>query len=198
MKQDRQHILTASVKRLLRRNATRNLRKIVNKAYGVDLSILFRELSLQDQLMLFDMIKNGEQKGILLSELDKDLLVPLVGGMEQAKIVAVLEAMPNDDVADLLHDLPEETADGLLKLMKEDSDAVENLMGYEADTAGGIMNPDFIAINQEISAKTPSEKFKTNLPTWRCRFICTLWTSMASWWGWRPCGNWSWSSRRPR
>ena len=153
MKQDRQQILTASVKRLLRRNATRNLRKIVNKAYGVDLSILFRELSLQDQLMLFDMIQNTEQKGILLSELDKDMLVPLVRGMDQTRIVAVLEAMPNDDVADLLHDLPEETADGLLKLMKEDSDEVENLMGYEADTAGGIMNPDFIALNQELSAK---------------------------------------------
>lgn len=153
MKQDRQQILTASVKRLLRRNATRNLRKIVNKAYGVDLSILFRELSLQDQLMLFDMIQDTEQKGILLSELDKDMLVPLVGGMDQTRIVAVLEAMPNDDVADLLHDLPEEMSDGLLKLMKEDSDEVENLMGYDADTAGGIMNPDFIALNREISAK---------------------------------------------
>ena len=137
----------------MRRNATRHLRKIVNKAYGVDLSILFRELPLPEQKMLFDIIEDVEQKGILLSELDKDLLTPLVGSMDQAKLVPVMEAMPNDDVADLLNDLPDETADGLLKLMKEDSDEVEHLMGYAADTAGGIMNPDFIALSQDISAK---------------------------------------------
>ena len=160
MGQDRQKMLTASIKRLLRRQATSHLRKIINKAYGVDLSILFRELPLRDQQMLFEMIENTEQKGILLSELDKDLLVPLVNSVDQAKIVTVMEAMPNDDVADLLNDLPDETADGLLKLMKTDSDEVESLMGYDADTAGGIMNTDFIALNQDISAKAAIEQIQ--------------------------------------
>ena len=154
MQQDRQKILNVSIKRLLRRGASSRLNKIINKTHGADLSILFRELPLQDQKLLFDMIEDVEQKGTLLSELDEDILVDLVDELPPEAVVATLEAMPNDDVADLLNQLPEETASNLLQRMeKEGSDEVEDLMRFADDTAGGIMNPDFIALNQEISAK---------------------------------------------
>jgi magnesium transporter len=105
------------------------------------------------------MIDDVEQKGILFSELDEDIFVEFIDGMEPDEVVAILEAMPNDDVADLLNQLPEETASGLLKRMKkEGSDEVEDLMRFEDDTAGGIMNPDFIALNQEITAKEAIEQ----------------------------------------
>jgi magnesium transporter len=158
MQQDRQKILTVSVKRLLRRGATSRLHKIVNKTHGADLSILFRSLSLQDQRQLFDMIDDVEQKGILFSELDEDLFVEFIDGLDPDEVVAILEDMPNDDVADLMNQLPDETASSLLKRMKkEGSDEVEDLMRFEDDTAGGIMNPDFIALNQEITASAAIE-----------------------------------------
>ncbi|MGD8703203.1 MAG: magnesium transporter, partial [Desulfosarcina sp.] len=68
MQHDRQKILNVSVKRLLRRGATSRLNNIVNKTHGADLSILFRDLSTKDQRLLFDMIVDVEQKGILFSE----------------------------------------------------------------------------------------------------------------------------------
>jgi len=126
MQQDRQKILTVSVKRLLRRGASSRLRKIVNKTHGADLSILFRDLPLQDQGLLFDMIDDVEQKGILFSELDEDLFANLIDGMDPDDVVFVLEAMPNDDVADLLNELPDETAAELLKRLKQvDRDLLE-------------------------------------------------------------------------
>jgi magnesium transporter len=161
MQQDRQKILMISIKRLLRRGAGSRLRKIVNKTHGADLSILFRDLSLQDQRMLFDMIEDNAQKGILFSELDKDLFVALIDGMDPNAVVLILEDMPNDDVADLLNQLPEETASSLLKRMnKEGSDEVEDLMRFADDTAGGIMNPDFIALNQDITANEAIEQIQ--------------------------------------
>ncbi|MBC2712641.1 MAG: magnesium transporter [Desulfosarcina sp.] len=161
MQQDRQRILTVSVKRLLRRGASSRLRKIVNKTHGADLSILFRDLSIQDQRVLFDMIDDVEQKGILFSELDEDLFIELIDGMDPDEVVAILEEMPNDDVADLLNQLPDDAASDMLKRMKkEGSDEVEDLMRFEDDTAGGIMNPDFIALNQEITAKEAIERIQ--------------------------------------
>lgn len=161
MQQDRQKILMISIKRLLRRGAGSRLRKIVNKTHGADLSILFRDLSLQDQRMLFDMIEDNAQKGILFSELDEDLFVTLIDGMDPDTVVAILEDMPNDDVADILNQLPEETASSLLDRMnKEGSDEVEDLMRFADDTAGGIMNPDFIALNQEITARDAIEQIQ--------------------------------------
>jgi magnesium transporter len=161
MQHDRQKILNVSVKRLLRRGAISRLHKIVDKTHGADLSILFRDLSLQDQQHLFGMIDDLEKKGILFSELDDDLFVDLINVLDTDDVVAVLEEMPNDDVADLLNQLPEETANGLLERMrKEGSDEVEGLMRYEDDTAGGIMNPDFIALNQEITAKEAIQRIQ--------------------------------------
>ena len=161
MQQDRLKILTVSMKRLLRRGASSRLRKIVNKTHGADLSILFRDLSLSDQRMLFDMIDDMEQKGVLFSELDEDLFAAFIDGMDPDQVAAILEQMPNDDVADLLNQLPDETASGLLKRMKkEGSDEVEDLMRFADDTAGGIMNPDFIALNQEITAREAIERIQ--------------------------------------
>lgn len=161
MQHDRQTILTLTVKRLLRRGATSRLRKIVNKTHGADLSILFRDLPHPDQRLLFDMIEDVEQKGILFSELDEDLFIDLIEDMDPEQVVAVLEAMPNDDVADLLSHLPEETVNSLLKRMnKAGSDEVEDLMRFADDSAGGIMNPDFIALDQEITASEAIERIQ--------------------------------------
>jgi magnesium transporter len=161
MQQDRQRILTISIKRLIRRGASSRLRNIVNKTHGADLSILFRDLPLQDQRLLFDLIDDVEQKGILFSELDEDLFVELIDGMDPDVVVSVLEHMPNDDVADLLNQLPEDAASSLLDRMnKEGSDEVEDLMRFADDSAGGIMNTDFIAFNQEITAKEAIEQIQ--------------------------------------
>ncbi len=161
MQQDRQQILTVSVKRLLRRGASSRLHKIVKKTHGADLSILFRDLPLQDQRKLFEMIDDIEKKGILFSELDEDLFVELIDGIDPDEVVSVLDAMPSDDVADLLNQLPDDTANGLLERMqKEGSDEVEDLMRFEDDTAGGIMNTDFIALNQEITAREAIESIQ--------------------------------------
>jgi magnesium transporter len=153
MKQDSSKILVDSTKRLLRRDANRHLKKIVNKTHGADLSIVFRSLSLSDQHHLFNLIEDNETKGVLFSELEEDILPELVDGLELDEVVDILETMPTDDVADLLGVLPEEKADTILKKMKkEGSDEVEDLLSYEDDTAGGIMVPDFIALREDTTA----------------------------------------------
>jgi magnesium transporter len=61
--------------------------------------------------------------------------------------------MPSDDVADILGKLPEKKANAILKKMKkEGSEEIEGLLSYEADTAGGIMVPDFIAMREDTTA----------------------------------------------
>jgi len=64
MSTDPNKILVESVKRLLRRGAISHLGKIVNKTHAADLSVVFHSLSLAQQLKLFNMITDVEQKGI--------------------------------------------------------------------------------------------------------------------------------------
>jgi len=161
MESDRNRILTESIKRLLRRNAVSHLLKIVNKTHAADLSRVFHYLSTHEQLKLFDLIKDIEQKGVLFSELDEGIFLNLIEGIDLDEIVNILEYMPNDDVTDLISRLPEETADSILdKMKKEDSDEVEGLLRYGDDTAGGIMVPDFIALREDTTAREAIESLQ--------------------------------------
>ncbi len=154
-------ILVDSIKRLHRRGATSHLKKIVNKTHAADLSVVFRSLSFSEQLRLFNLIADIEQKGVLFSELEEDIFLDIVEEMSIEDVVEIFETMPTDDVADLLERLPEDKADVILKKMKkEGSDEVEDLLSYENDTAGGIMVPDFIALSQEVNAKEAIESLQ--------------------------------------
>lgn len=154
MKNNKDNILLKSVKRLLRRDAIAHLSKIVNKTHGADLSELFRLLSLTQQHIIFNLIKDTEQKGTLLSELDEHDFLSFIEGIELDNFVEVLECMPSDDAADLIGRLPDEQAGILLeKMKKEESDEVEELLNYADDTAGGIMVTDFIALKEDITAE---------------------------------------------
>ncbi|WP_124327132.1 magnesium transporter [Desulfonema ishimotonii] len=151
--QNRNKILTETLKRLLRRNALPNLKKIVNKTHAADLSRVFSSLSILQQVTLFRMVEDVDQKGILLSELGDDVCINLIEALKLEDVIPVFEDMPSDDAADLLDKLPEEKADDILrKMKKEGSEEVEELLGYDADTAGGIMVPDFIALREDMTA----------------------------------------------
>ena len=161
MQSDRNKILVDSIKRLLRRNAMHNLKKIVEKTHAADLSRVFDSLTLPDQHKLFQMIPDTEQKGILFSELEEDTFLEFVEELDLREMVSILESMPNDDVADIIGRLPDEKSDEILRLMqKEDSEEVEGLLRYEDDTAGGIMVPDFIALGEETTAREAIESLQ--------------------------------------
>jgi magnesium transporter len=146
-------ILLESIKRLLRRDATSHLLKIVKKTHAADLALVFDSLSIHNQRRLFDIIDDVSIKGEVFSNLAEDTFLSLVNGMDLDDIVEILDLMPRDDVADLLGRLPVEKSDAILeKMKKEGSEEVEGLLHYEDDTAGGIMVPDFIALQEDTTA----------------------------------------------
>lgn len=154
MSVDRTRLLLDTIKRLLRRGAMGNLHKIVNKTHAADLAVVFRFLRLREQEALFDLMDNVEHEAMLFSELEEEILLKLIEDMPAEKIAGIMEQMPKDDVADLLGKLSDERAKALLDLMtKEGSEEVEELLGYDAETAGGIMVPDFIALKETTTAK---------------------------------------------
>ncbi len=158
---DRSRILTESIKRLIRRGANPNLRKIVNRTHAADLSIVFRSLSLNNQQKLFAMIEDIEQKSVLLSELEEYTFLDLIEHMDVDEIVEIFDFMPTDDVADIIGKLSREKSDLILDKMKnEESEEVEELLGYEDDTAGGIMVPDFIALRENMTAREAIESLQ--------------------------------------
>jgi magnesium transporter len=154
MASDQNRVLVESIRRLLRRKALPNLRKIVEKTHAADLSIIFGELPLSDQIILFDMIADIGKKGILLSELEDDAYLALASRIPDDVLADIFDKMPSDDVAELIDLLPEEISNAILKKMHaDDVEEVADLLSFADDTAGRIMTPDFIALREDITAK---------------------------------------------
>ncbi len=165
MSEQKNKILEETIKRLLRRGAHSNLRKIVNKTHAADLSVIFRNLSVDSQRRLFYMIDDYEQRAVLLSELTEYTITDFIETMDVDELLEVFDYMPADDVADLIADLPKETAEAVLdKMNNEESEEVEDLLSYDDDTAGGIMVPDFVALSEVITAKGAIESLQKDFP----------------------------------
>jgi magnesium transporter len=89
-----------------------------------------------------------------LEEVEPDFQASLVETMSDEKVADVLEEMAPDEAADLLAELPQERSQELLKLMeREEAEDVRRLLTYPEDTAGGIMNTEFIAIALHLTAE---------------------------------------------
>lgn len=89
-----------------------------------------------------------------LEEVEPDFQASLVETMSDEKVADVLEEMAPDEAADLLAELPQERSQELLKLMeREEAEDVRRLLTYPEDTAGGIMNTEFIAIPPHLTAQ---------------------------------------------
>lgn len=154
MHKDRTEILVESIKRLLRRGATKNLQKIVRKSHAADLSIVFREISQENRHKLFNLMEDTEQKVILFSELEESTFLDFISDLDLKDVVPVFEDMPPDDAAELLGLVGDELAEQILgQMKKEDSQEVKELMSYGEDTAGSIMTPDFIALRDDVGAR---------------------------------------------
>ncbi len=164
MQKDRNIILADSIKRLLRRGATRSLQNILSKTHAADLSLAFRELSKSSRLTMFNLMSDPEQQSILLSELEENIFLELVPEINLDEIATIFENMAADDAAELLGHLDEELSDAILEKMKnEDSLEVEHLMSYGEDTAGSIMVPNFIAIKEDMGAKDAIAALQSNM-----------------------------------
>src|SRR3546814_20229178 len=62
--------------------------------------------------------------------------------MDPDEIVAAVEDLDIDDLADLVEDLPDTVIDEVLKSMdRENSERLEQVLSYQEDTAGRLMNP---------------------------------------------------------
>lgn len=88
-----------------------------------------------------------------LEEVEPDFQASLVESMSDERVADVLEAMSPDAAADLLAELPEERSADILNLMeKDEADDVRRLLAYPEDSAGGIMNTEFVAVRPDTTA----------------------------------------------
>ena len=127
------------------------LGELLTASHPADLARALRELPVSHQVTLFRRLPR-EQAGAVLAEMDDTGVVALVEALGEGEVSQILDRMPPDEAADVVETLPEEQAEQILDLMPaEDSEEIQDLLQYGESTAGGLMTPEFVAVQERMT-----------------------------------------------
>lgn len=116
-----------------------------------DLVEIIAELDTQQKKELF-LLLSEQDAATLVQEMDEPDQIELIHLLTKERASAILNEMDTDDATDLLAELPPEEADELLALVEEETkEDIEDLLSYPANSAGGIMTTDYIAMSENLT-----------------------------------------------
>ena len=98
----------------------------------------------------------------VLVEIEEDTRDKFLASFSAEEIAESLDKMYADDATDVIQELPEEVQEEVLEALKDDehSSEISILLNYDEDSAGGIMDMDFISANWNWTVKMRSKKFR--------------------------------------
>ncbi len=107
---------------------------------------LINELDLDDQVTLFRSIST-DQAVLFLDQPELHYADQIIDSLDNGRAAEILNGMSADRATDIFHDLDWPSRNRLFSVLSpETKTALKKLMGYPADTAGGLMTTEFIAV----------------------------------------------------
>ncbi len=123
----------------------------LEKLHPADLADIVEELSRAEREAIFETI-DSEVAADALTEIDPKMQASILEALEPEKAADIVEEMAPDEAADLLSELTEETSAEILGEMdSEPKTEVRELLEFEEDTAGGMMNTEYVVLHENAS-----------------------------------------------
>ncbi len=152
-------VLLDTLRRLYRRGAIGNFKKLITKTHPADLAWVFHSLNSDERKSFFKIIAEMDIAPDFLSELDSSVMMELVEDLAPDFMADIVSKMAPDDAADLLEALPDDIAAEIRSCMDAaDRREVEELLKYDPQTAGGIMSTDFMYLDEELTVEEAIKK----------------------------------------
>lgn len=136
----------------LESGATMQIRYLLNGALPAqDVARLLESSPPKERKLLWELIDHDNQ-GDVLQYVSEEISIQFMKSMDTERLLAVSESFDDDDLADILQQLPETLVKEVLASMTAQNRArMESLMSYSEDSAGGLMNTDTITIRPNIT-----------------------------------------------
>ena len=134
----------------------------LEKIHPADLADIVEELSPADREAIFETI-NSEVAAEALTEVDPKMQASILESLEPEKAADIVEEMAPDHAADVLKELEESTSEEILEEMEVAPESeVRELLEFKADTAGGMMNTQFISLHESATVEDAMTALKGN------------------------------------
>ncbi|MDY0021659.1 magnesium transporter [Arenimonas caeni] len=127
------------------------VRRLVNTLSPAEIGNLLESLPPAKRNIVWGLV-DPEDDGEVLVHVGDDVRESLLAEMDHDEIIAAVEDLDIDDLAELAEDLPDTVIDEVLKSMdRENRERLEKVLSYDEDSAGRLMNPDVITVRTDVT-----------------------------------------------
>ena len=126
---------------------------ILHELHPADVAAVLESLPLKERVLVWKLAA-PEEDGDVLLEVSDSVRESLIETMDKAELVAAVEDMDADDLADLADDLPTHVVDEVLQTRDEEERAqVQAAMSYADNQVGAVMNFEIVSIRGDVACE---------------------------------------------
>jgi magnesium transporter len=162
------NIVEADPQRRLRLNISHDRLADIHPA---DLADIVEDLGPAEREAIIESL-DSETAADALTEIDPKMQAQILESLEPEKAADIIEEMAPDEAADILAEMEEGASEEILDEMEStEGSEVRELLEYEEDTAGGMMNTEYVYLHENatvadaLSALKGHEDLLDNLNT---------------------------------
>ena len=151
---EREELTIERIQRMLELRRFKELKdELENNMYPVDLADILEEVS-EKQLVLIFRLLVKEEAAETFTYMNSDLRTVLFNALTDSELEEVMEEMYLDDTVDVLEEMPANVVDRLLMVTDEEKRVqINQLLQYPEDSAGSVMNVDYIALSKDMTVE---------------------------------------------
>ena len=131
----------------------KELKEELGNMYPVDIAETLEDFEQKPLVMVFRLLAK-EEAAETFTYMNSDMREVLIGALTDSELEEVMEEMYLDDTVDVLEEMPANVVDRLLMVTDEETRAqINQLLQYPEDSAGSIMNVEYIALRKEMTVE---------------------------------------------
>ena len=148
----REKLTEERILEMLERKQYKELKEeLENNMYPVDLADILEEFDQKHMVMVFRLLAK-EEAAETFTYMNSDMREILISALTDSELEEVMEEMYLDDTVDVLEEMPANVVDRLLLATDEEKRTqINQLLQYPEDSAGSVMNVDYIAVRKEMT-----------------------------------------------
>ena len=138
---------------LLERGAGGRLREALSELHPAEVADWFESLPARDRDRAWSCIEPAHRHDVL-AEIEDAVRAGRLLTMRAEELAALAAHLDEDDVVDILQELPEEVMEDVLEAMAaQDRERLARALAYPEDSAGGLMNRDAISVRADVTVE---------------------------------------------
>lgn len=150
MEQEQKLTADQIIKFLEERNF-KELKEELGNLHPVDLVDAMEELDKKQRMLVFRLLSK-EEAAEVFTDMNSDMREELLEALTDSELKEIMDEMYVDDTVDVLEEMPANVVDRLLMATDEETrKQINTLLQYPEDSAGSIMNIEYISLRKEMT-----------------------------------------------